>query len=111
MKFVIQVEEDEESGEDFTKELDGVPADSDEEEEEPKPKKAPAKKPVPSKKASAATTKKKAAPKKQKVCTTLMPGKPSHLFFSLLRMKTLRWRMALLRRKKKPRIAPERNAK
>lgn len=62
-------ESDEESGEDFTKELDDVPPvsdDGDEDElEEEKPKKAPAKKPASEKKEKAkAEPKPKAAPKK-----------------------------------------------
>lgn len=70
LKLLTQVVEDVESGEDFTKDLAGIPPDSDEEEEKPKPKKAPA---ASSKKASAAATKKKAASEKPKVCATLAP--------------------------------------
>jgi hypothetical protein len=64
---VVQVEEDEESGEDFTKDLDEVPVDSgdeeqEQEEEEPKPKKKTS-----AKKATSGTASKKRAPSK-KVC-------------------------------------------
>ncbi len=75
IKLPVQVDEAEESGEDFSKELGDIPADSDEEEEEPKPKKAPTKKAASSKKDGAAT--KKTASKKKKVCTTLVPD-PAH---------------------------------
>jgi len=70
--IIVQAESDEESGEDFSKDLEAIPAGSSEEEEEeeekPKPKKkAPAKKPA-SEKKEKAEPKKKAAPKKKKVC-------------------------------------------
>ncbi|KAF8906728.1 hypothetical protein CPB84DRAFT_360495 [Gymnopilus junonius] len=61
-----KAESNDESGEDFTKELDEVPASSDEEEEEEKPKKkAPAKKLAEKKERPKPEPKKKAAPKKK----------------------------------------------
>ncbi len=67
--LVAQVEEDEDSGEDFTKDLDEVPVDSgdeeqEQEEQEPKPKK---KTPTRAKKATSGTVSKKRASSK-KVC-------------------------------------------
>ena len=63
-RLVVQVEEDEDSGEDFTKDLDEVPVDSgdeeqEQEEQEPKPKKK-----TPAKKATSGTAKKRASSKK-----------------------------------------------
>jgi len=95
--IVVQAESDEESGEDFSKDLEAVPAGSSEEEEEkPKPKKkAPAKKPA-SEKKEKAEPKKKAAPKKKKVCSSSSALMSCFADSLLLRMRTPKWQMAQL---------------
>jgi len=97
--IVVQAESDEESGEDFSKDLEAVPAGSSEEEEEeekPKPKKkAPAKKPA-SEKKEKAEPKKKAAPKKKKVCSSSAVLMSCFADLFLLRMRTPKWQMAQL---------------
>lgn len=101
---IVQAAEDEESGEDFTKDIDNVPAVSDEEEEEqeeePKPKKkTPAKK---------ATALKRKAPAKTKVCFTSCSLAEPISYYDRMKMKMLKWLMVL---RVIPKKAPARKEK